>query len=203
MASLKLFVDTRRKKLVQSFKDGSSFTLPPIFQGAVINLDVTLLQDDDRYPNPPYTKIDPATASLDVGIGAYNTDSGATPSFRQNSFTQNSTLQKYTGTLTITEATAKTLLDATSANYVELRFTIHVGSEQVIDLPVKLYTHTRGSGATDPAPTDEYLTKAQIEQLFSKKVMGAGESITLTSPDGTRFAVLYVDDDGATHFDAL
>jgi hypothetical protein len=55
--------------------------------------------------------------------------------------------------------------------------------------------------AAAPAPADSYMTANESLATFARQNGTAGQSITLTSPDGTKQVILYIDNDGLFHSD--
>ena len=198
--TLDLFVNMTERGLVRAADDASPFTLPSrlfvVGDKIPVRL-MLLLRNSYRANQPPFTQITPSGYAVKVGIGA----AGSTTTTEATAMTISGNFMLLTLDLTTTEfATAVTAGTA-------LTFYIKI-SEDGLSYQTVYVASIQGqanttSVSTTPAAGATYLTADEVAALFCKKIMGAGETLTLTSPDGTKQGIASVANDGSTHFDPI
>lgn len=205
---MRLWVDTSRKSLVVS--DLSTVSAPrPIFvQGDTLTLVIVLLDPNAAGGiKAPWSRVSVSGLSCRVGIGTPTSAVGtAAPGIFQNSFTLDVTNNTLTGTLYITPATVASLLGSATSGDSTLEIEIAEGGNYstVYCGSCTLLAELIESAAAPPGvPSDTYMTTNESLAAFVRKIGLAGESVTLTSPDGTKQCILYVDDNGQFHADAV
>jgi len=204
---LRLYVDTARKVLVASQISTAAVRLPAFVQGDTVSLVVQLLE-----PNPaggivaPYSIIPVSGLTLRIGIGTPTAATGsASPGIFQNTFTLDTTLNTFTGTLIITASTVQTLLG--SATEGQSTFEIEVSEsgnyttvfQETCTLKAELIEGT----ATPPAPVDSYMTANETIATFVPKNGSPGIGFTLVSADGLQTILIYCGNDGTLHADPV
>jgi hypothetical protein len=208
MALLKLVVNRAAGTLVRSQSNPASFVIPPLVQGDTLSLEVSVVEDNPTAGIGRVSYVSLGGYSLKIGIGAEPKGDGSiTPFALETSFTLNTEQIAFTGTLALT-ATALTTWLGTSASKqgwleVELYDTSASRYETVYGGPVQIRAQLLAVGSTVALPTDYALGAAQAAATYVRKVGAAGESIILTSANGTKQVLLYVDDDGSFHADPL
>jgi len=203
--ALKVYIDTRRKKTVKSDSDPSFETLPVITQGEVYNLNVYFVEDSGQGIANPFDLVTLSGLGLEVSVGNKNPVAAkSTPAIFQNSFSVNTTLNRFEGSLTIADSDAETLLGSNTSVKTSISFKIIDGStEQDYIFDVVLSASVAPSSNTAPTPAIQYVTKTGGDQTYVKVVGSAGSVIILTSPDGTKQIALGVDDNGAFTSDVI
>lgn len=203
---LALFFDLDGKTLVSSDTNASSYSLPAFFKGDTVPLEITLLKRTSNYPNnysgsPPFTKISVAGLGLKVALGPI----GTTPTIIATSWTQDTTNNKLTGTLYIDPTAAATILGSAAVASTIFEVEAYDGTYYtVFQDTCTLRAELIASGTPGPAPAgDRYLTYSEALSLFARLLGEAGQTITLTSPDGTRQRVLGVNNDGTGKDDII
>jgi hypothetical protein len=196
---LTLFFDITNRRFVQGVKSTGAFILPE-------------LQDQDRIPiqlqilrlspgggsSAPYEIVDPTGYSATVAI--VNSALSTTLALIELSTVEGLYL---TGLLNLNTTEMGTAF--TGVKRIEAVFAVSaddgtgtVGAQRPI---VITYAAIR-SGTPTPTPGISYLTEAQILALVARKVGAAGDTITLTSPDGTKAVILSCDNNGAFNADS-
>lgn len=205
---LRLYVDTARRALVVS--DRSTQPAPRIgfTQGDTVTLVITLLEPNSSGGiSSPYTKVSASGLTLRVGIGTITPATGSTaPSIYQNSFTVDTTANTFTGTLYITPATVASLLgtNKTGEGDFEIEVSESGNYSTVFSGAVTLYGELiEAAGAEPSTPGDTYMTAAECLATFVRKIGEPGAGYTLTSADGTKQCVVYLDNNGAVHQDVV
>ena len=203
--NLKVYIDTRRKKTVKSDSDPSFEPLPVVTQGEVYNLYVYFVEDSGLGIASPYSLVTLSGLSLETSIGNKNPVAAkSTPDIYQNSFSVNTTLNRFEGSLTIADSDAETLLGSNTSVKTHFSFKIIDGAtEQDYIFDVVLSASVAPSSNTAPTPAIQYVTKTLGDQRYVNVVGEAGQIIILTSPDGTKQIALGCDDNGAFTSDVI
>jgi len=202
--SRKLFVNWHKKNLQLS--DESATTVdPPAFQKyETVPLEVVIVEPCDPWGPNDFRRVDITGVSLSVSIN--DTLDDAAPLASQSSWTKDTSLNTFTGELSLNNAGMTSYIGSASTKAAFLEIEVREGASATI----KIYSAEitlKGSvvqlTTTAPSPQDEYLTRAQMEGLFVQFRNGAGKTITLVSPDGSTQRVLGCNDDGTGQDDYL
>lgn len=203
-ATINLFLDVENKLLVTSLTNASPFRgLATAYQYAYYNFQVTPVRPNGNVTGTLYTKLDLDNLTLKMGIGARaggedllaytapgswtkNYDSGASgPGYFSGAFDLNTTEMN----------TAVGSSDSISS-FFEIQLGDSGNYRTAYNSAITIYATVMTSGAAASLPTvaDQYYTKEEIAGLFVK--LYGSETVTLVSPDGTRFRTLGIDNDG-------
>ena len=201
MATVKLdlFVNVTERKLVLSATNPATFTLAPrLFTvGDTVTVRFLLLERVSfSFGQNQLSQINPSGFAVKLGIGVE-------------------------GSTTLTEATATSI----SGNYISMSLDLSTSEfSTAVNAGTAMFFYIKISESgtyqtvyseaitgrkqitsitTTPAAGATYYSKDEVDALFAKLINTAGRTITLTSPDGTKQGILYVADDGSTHFDAV
>lgn len=205
---LRLYVDTARRALVVSDRSTQPAPRLGFTQGDTVTLVITLLEPNASGGiSSPYSKVSVSGLTVRLGIGTPSASTGSSaPSIYQNSFTADTTANTLTGTLYVTPSAVQTLLgsNVTGESTLEIEIAESGNYFTAYSGPVTLYAELiEAAGATPSTPGDTYMTTGESIATFVRKSGAAGESITLTSPDGTKQVILYIDNTGTFHADVV
>lgn len=200
-AALKLYIDTFRKRLVTSDSNGAIFNLPAFFQGDVVAMVIQLLEPDPSVGINGYTKPDISSMSLKFAVSATPTGTagGPTPFVTQFTWTKDTTNRLFTANVAFNTTELNTWLgSAASRNdaYMEIEITEGSAVTTVLQQVFTINAEVIESSTSSVAAGQTALSLETALATFVKFVGNAGETITLTSPDGTKQRILGVDNDG-------
>ena len=119
--NLKLFVDIDNRKLVKSKTSDFPVNLATLFREDWIDLEVTFLEPTGTITSP-LSVVDVAALSIKVAIGNPDVD----PEAFQDTFTRDTTNNKFTGTLNINTTEMVAAFTAASGNTIDRYFEIEV-----------------------------------------------------------------------------
>jgi hypothetical protein len=175
--ALKLYVDYRRKRLVvltAASRSSSDFTLPPWVQNDNVPIEVAIL-DDDGALQPLYTRRDPLTYGLRVGLFV----SGATTQLAyQSTFTVDSTNKVQTANLTANSANQTAALTQDKIDVaLEIEITSDGGLNYETVLPrsrgaTTLEKEAIASAASTVPANDTAVTVANLPGLLAALLRG-------------------------------
>lgn len=198
MSALNLVIDRQNRRLVNY--NGSITTIPPVFQGNVIDLKITVVDPTGSLSGAAYSKVALGSYGLRASIGATptGTSGGPTPLALQNTFTWDSLDNSFSGSLECNTAAIDSHIGsaASAAAYFEVNLTISGTRITILQEVFTLKAVVDEATSTAPTPTDTYLTGADSLALFVKKVGNNGEVIVLKSPGGIYGLELGVSDTG-------
>lgn len=202
---LSLHLDIDANSLVTSINDSSPITPPPFVQGDVIPVQVALLQrSGSTLLTRRYTQLD--DASFAVRIGLVLPHPSAPVVYAAADLTYDATLVRWTGTLSCNTTEITTLLGSASQASATLEIQVSGGGGNIsteYQGAVTVRADGLKTGAPTPVPGVVFPTAAEIAATFMSKVGGAGETLTLVSPDGTKSVILRIDNAGIFHADAI
>ncbi len=199
-ANRRLFCNWYNKTLQISDRNSGTFVLPPFNKYETIPFEIVIVEPDltatgfDRFQ-----RVDISNLSLSVALND-NLDDASLLAY-QPVFTKDEENNVFSGELSLNTAAFNAYLtsaDTTKSAYFEIEMQEGTARSKIYVAQVTLQNSPTIIGNETPTPVDEYYTKAQVEQQFVKKVMPAGESITMTTPDGTKQIVIQPLDDGTT-----
>lgn len=205
LTPLSIFIDLDGKSLVQSATDATAYTLPALVQGDTVQFEVTLLRRTSSYnaafgAAAPFSTVTVAGLSLRVAIGNPTAATGSgTPTIFQNTFTLDTNTNKFTGELELGASACSTLLGSATSGTFTLEIEVAESAKYTtvfqggITLKAELI---EGAATNPPVPSTSYYTAPETDATFVKKFGAAGDGFYLVSPDGTKRAFVYLDDDG-------
>lgn len=190
-AKRRLFVNWINKTLQASDRDGGPIALPFFNKYETVPFEVVILQPDvARVGLAGFSRLDITPLSLSMAINQ-TFDSAATLAY-QPVFAKDETENVFSGELALNTALLNAYLGAADSKpaYFEIEMQEGTARNKILTIPITLQNAVTQVGAIVPGPVDEYLTKAQMFQQFVPKLLGPGETITFTTPDGLNQRVL-------------
>lgn len=208
LQALNLFIETQSGTFVKSATDATPITLRDFVQGDSMLVTVTHLVPTGLFA-APLSKLDfngfALIMSLVGGEGKPTGTSGGPVIIASNAvWTWDSVGVRFSGTLNLNTAAVETFLGdlAVRQTTLEIAVTDTSGNHLTyIQTTVNLRAEVNETAATSPDPSVHYLTATETAAMYVKKVGLAGESFSLTSPDGTKNVLCYCGNDGAFHAD--
>jgi hypothetical protein len=177
-----------------------------VFQGTEISLRVYLLQPTGNSINLPYSTVVIDSSALRIGIDSapIGTTTG-TPAAFQNSFTVNTSISAFEGTIDLNTSGIDTLIGSNST--VDVVFSMDVdqgtGVEQLVEESITVKAQLMAPGATGTVPNDNAIGENVALGTFVKKVGDDGERIMLKDSTGTYGVFISVGSDGEIKFDKI
>lgn len=208
MALLKLVAHRAAGTLVRSQSNPSAYSLPPLVQGDTISLQVSVVEDNPTAGIGRVSYVNLGAYSLKVGIGSVPLGDGSVSPFAlATAFTLNAEQNTFSGSLALNATALTTWLGTASTKQawleIELYDTASAEYETVYGGTVTIRAQLLAVGSTVTLPGDTALGSSEAAATYVRKYGEAGGSIILTSPDGTKQVMLYVDDDGSFHADPI
>lgn len=194
-AARKLFVNWYTKTLQVSDTNGGIFALPPFNKYETIPLEIVIVQPDGSQFNK-FSRVDISSLSISVAIN--DTYDDASPLAYQPTFSKDEDTNTFSGELALNTVAMNAYIGAASTKDAFFEIEIQEGTarSKIFLAEIELQNSVTTTATTTPTPIDEFYTKAQSEQQFIKRVMPAGEQITMTSPSGTFQRIIGVSDAG-------
>ncbi len=195
MGLLALFFDTVSKKLVSGIDDPTTYAFAPYRQGDTPTFDITMLNRiKGTYPFFARKSFGGWTATMAIGSVGASLTSGVSAGLSSDNFTfQNIPLPLNT-------AGINALTDGQGGIYTELQFTeVATGNYFGRRFDCSVEKAVLVPGAVITPAGDRALLLSEAQNGYVKRRGDAGASIELVSPDGTKTALIYVDNDGALH----
>lgn len=200
----KLFVNVHTKTL-QVSDESSTPVDPPVMQKyETIPLCIVLVEPCSPWGPNNFQRVDITGISLTAALN--NTLDDSTPLASNTTWTKNTTLNTFEGELSLNTAGMNAHIGSgeTASAIFELDCTEGATAR------TKIYTRSvtlKGSVlppvSTPPDQLAEYLTRQQADGLYARMHLGAGQTMTFVSPDGTIQLVLGVRDDSTFQTDIL
>ena len=191
-AKRRLFVNWYTKLLQVSDRSGAPIALPAFNKYETIAFEIVIVQPDlSAVGLDKWSRVDISNLSLSVAIN--DTLDDAAPLAQQTVWSKDETENVFSAELALNTAPFNAWFGSSTdpkSAYFEIEFQEGTQRSKIYVAPVIVANAVTQPTTTAPTPIDEYLTKAQTDQQFIKKVMGAGETITLTTPDGLNQRVL-------------
>lgn len=198
---LNLFVDLTNRRLVTSLTDSSQFSLPQFWQEDKVAMTLTIMRASVGNPYAPFAKITPHSGlSMVCKIVTLLGVVLASGTSSYDSATDTLAL-----TLDLNTANMVTAMSGQTTISPVIEFELDDGTNKLtaFQTTIQVLKEYITSASVSPNPLETFLTEAQSNGRFVRKLGQPGEAITLTSPDGSKQVVLYVDDAGAFHADAI
>lgn len=198
---LVLFADLTTRQLVRSLTDSSPFAFPSLFQEDRVRMDITCVRASAGNPYAPFAKVTPHSGlTMVCKIAKTNGTilAAGTSSYSAATDTLTLTLECNTGAM-VTAMSGQTQISAI------IEFELDDGDNAITahQSTISIFKEYITAASAAPSPIDTYLTEAQSNSRFVRKLGAAGEAITLVSSDGTKQVLLYCADDGSFHADAI
>ena len=199
-ARLKLYIDWYNKRLQQGLRNSGLFTLPTFYQGDIVPLQIYLLEPDSDGGPTSFSKVDISNIALSMAVGAAPVGNAAeTPIATQYSFSKNTVESYFYGDLALNVAGVSTLIGAAASAtaYLEIQATEGSSITTLIQQQITIKAEMIEAGSLAVAPAQTPLSMEVALQLFCKKRMDPGETITLVAPAGLKGIVKGALDDGS------
>lgn len=196
-ARIKLYVDWLNKRLQQGLKNGSTFTLPKLYQGDKIPMQVYIVEPDPDAGVNAFAKIDIANMALQLAISTAPVGNAAeTPFVTQYTWSKN-TIEGYFYADVEMGAGVATFLGALSEKdaYMELEITEGASIATVWQGSVTVRAEIIEAGSLQVAAGSTPLSLEVAKQMFASKRMDPGETLTFVSSDGLSSRILGVNND--------
>lgn len=206
MGLLKLYVDVQNRRLITSTRSAQPFTLPAFVQGDVMAVELYLVQPNEAGGlSAPLTLLTETAYTVKIGIVTpHPTSPTAHSVLTLTADPDRANNGRYYGSFPLGAGITSLLGAATS---VTSTFEIELSSAGDIDTAVQVACTVKAAGITsstpDTAAGDTFPTTAEANNTYVKKVGGAGETLLLKSPDGTKSILLWVDNNGTLHTDQV
>lgn len=197
VVNLTLIVNISRGYIQASTSNGTRVAAPSFTVGDQYPVRIAFVEQNGEGPAATFSVLSPSSLGLKVGIGTR----GGTPAVLQTTWTPSGNY--LTGTLDCATAAFSSAVSAGTRLYFEVEVSESGQPNTVYQVEATTRDQVCPTSATTPAPAEEFYTKTEANNTFAKKVGAAGDAITLTSADGTKQVILYVDNDGTFHADAV
>jgi len=198
MGLLILTVDRQAETLVSYL--GSVPSLPPLFQSNVKTIRVQVV-DPTGNPMNPYSLVDLAGYGLRASVGdtPTGTAGGPTPLALQDTFVWNAAGSYFQADLALNTIAIDGFLGAAPAKqaYFEINLTFAGNRTTILQTIFQLKAVVDELTSVAPTPTDQYLTKAECNALYAKKIGLPGERQVYTSASGLHQIEKGCNDDGS------
>jgi len=203
-AAITLYLDVENKALVTSLTNSSSFRgLATAYQYAYFNFYVVPVRPNGNITGTIYEKLDLDNLTIKMAIGARAGGEDLLAYTAPGSWTKvydsgSSGPGYFSGAFDLNTTELNTAMG--SSDSISSFFEIQLGDSSnyrtAYNAGITIYATvmTSGSAATLPTTADQFYTKEEVAGLFAK--LYGSETITLQSPDGTRFRTLGIDNDG-------
>jgi hypothetical protein len=202
---IKLSIDRQNRRLVNYAGGITSF--PPLYQSNVQDFEITIVDPDPSGKLASYVAVDMNGIGLRVAVGPTPTGTAGGPTVPalELSWTWVPASKKYTGALQLNTTPVDNLIGAlpSALAYFEVNTTTSSGRVTVLQTQFTLYAVLDELTTTAPTVTDQYFTKAEMLNLFVKKVGLPGERILLKDENGVYARELGVDSNGAFTSDSV
>lgn len=201
-ARLKLYVNWFEKRLVKGPSNPGTFTLPTFYQGDTVPMQVTLLEPDpDGGPND-FVKvdIDDMALSLAVGTAPTGTSGGPTPLVTQFVWSKDTAEKYFYADVAFSTSGINDHLGSAAEKtdlYLELQITESTSVTTIWQGTIKVRAEVIEATTASVAAGATPLSKEEANQIYARKFMDPGETITFVSEDGTRRRIIGVHDDGS------
>jgi len=170
---LKLYVDTQNNQLVQSDTDASTFTLPTLFQGDVMPVQLQLLEPNSSGGlSTPFNII---TDSYTVKIAICSIASSASSTiYTSATLTYSSSTNLYTGTLILNNTGTPSIASLlTSVSSATALFEVEVSGSGIYSTEAQETVTIKADGIKTGTPMTPpvtgYYTESQADSTFSAK----------------------------------
>jgi len=205
-ARLKLFIDWYSKKLVRGLNDPGPFALPSFYQGDVVPMQVYVVAPNGIY----YSQENVGSMALKFAVSATPTGTPTTPApfvteFAWSKDTSDGSGFFYSEGVAFNTAELNTFLgaEASKTAYLEMEITEASTITTILQTPVTIKAEIVETGTLTVADGQTPLSLEAANQLYAGKVMGAGETIIMKSPDGSVGVILGVNNDGSLRQDPI
>jgi hypothetical protein len=198
---LKLTIDRQNLQLVAGggAVQAGVLSIPGLFQSNTLTLRIQIVDPTGDF-TAPYSIVDLNGIGLRASVGDTPTGAagGPAPLALQDTFVWDAVNKWFSADIALNTAAIDAFLGSAAAKtaYFEINLTGGANRTTILQATFTLKAVVDELGSTVPAPTDQYLTKAESVALFAKRVNDPGVRIVLVSPSGTYGRELGVDDAG-------
>lgn len=206
-ARLKLTVDWFAKRLIRSPSSSTPFTLPAFFQGDIVPVQVQIVEPTSGGGVNSFDIVPVSGMALKLGVSDTPTGTPTTPApfVTQFTWSQDTNSNFFFADVAFNTANLNTFLGASASKtaYLELEITDGSYITTILQDVITIKSEVIETGSLSVAPGQTALSMEVALQLFPKKMMNAGETLTFVSPDGLRRRITGVRDDGSAQDDML
>ena len=200
----KLFINWHTRRRQRSVTDGGLDVVNRLTfaKYETAPFEIVILEPQTEFTGQnQFRRVDITDVSLRMMINDSLDD--ATPLVEQSTWTKNTSNQTFSGNLPLNTAGMNLYMgSADKTPYFEIEITDTNGARvKVLTEICNVIVGIGQVASTSPDPLKEYYTKDEVLGLFMPRRGGAGETITLISPDGTHERVLGMRDDGTPQDD--
>lgn len=192
----RIFANKETKTLQVSDRNGAPFVLPRFTKYETAPLAITIVEPDLAGGGVlRFARVDISPLSLLVSIhSALDT---ASPLTQQATWDKDEVDNVFSGLLPLNVAAMNSYIgsDPTKAAFLEIEWSEDTARSKIV-IPIILENAVTQPGSAGPAPSVEYLTKAETFAQFQPNIMPAGRQSTWTSPNGVWQRIIGVSDNG-------
>ena len=200
-ARLKIYVDWFNKRLQLGSKNAGAFTMPKLFQGDNVPFQIHILEPDPAGTPNKFVNVDVSSMALKFAISdtPTGTSGSPTPFVTQFSWSKDTNENFFYGTVNFATSELNTYLGESDEKtaWLELEITESANVTTIYQGQVTIRAEVNETATVEVAPGETALSLEVAEQMFAKKYMNNGESITFPSEDGTKVTVIYTHNDGS------
>jgi len=193
-ATLNLYVNLHTKKFMASQRSATEFVPPWFSEGDLMPITVKILQPD---PSNPAVFTSPDISAWSLGF-TVETAAGGTPFVNQPTWTKDTGNNRFTANVDFGTAQLSTWLStsATKSGLLKLRLSDGVTTTTIIEQAITIRQNESGANPAAPTPGTRTLTYEEAEQIFARKYMNPGDTITFRTADGTIGRIIGIYHDG-------
>lgn len=167
-----------------------------------VPFEVVIIETSRTRGSQKFDRIDITDVSLKMAINQDLDDPTPLAETSGASWAKNTSTNTFTGVLNLNTALMNSYIGAIDKlPYFEIELTTSTGRYRALFETCSVRVGTLQTTTTSPDPSREYLTKDEMMGIFVPRIMGAGETITWRSPDGTIYRIFGVRDDGTPQDD--
>ena len=193
----RLFVNWWTKQLQISDRNSGPFVLPAFQKYETVPFEIVIVEPAVEAAGlSRFNRVDISNLSISVAVN--DTFDSATPLAYQPTWAKNEDENVFSAELELNTALVNAYIGSSDSKtpYFEIEVQEGTARSKIFQASITLKNSVTTVSPAAPTPLDEYYTKQQAEAQFIRKVMGAGEQITMVSPSGNYLRILGVGDAG-------
>lgn len=200
-------MDWFNKRLIKSRYSSSPFVLPAFFQGDIVPIQIQIVEPNPAGGPNDYVVPEIGSMGLKLAVSATPTGTPTTPApfVTQFTWSQNTNESYFYADVAFNTTELDTFLGsaASATAYLEIEVTESSSITTVLQETFTIKAQIIETGTLTVAAGQTPLSFELANQLFARKLMNPGETLTIPSPDGTRRRILGCNDDGSAQDDVL
>jgi len=206
-ARLKLTVDWTKKKLIRSRSSITPFTLPAFFQGDVVPMQIQIVEPSASGGVNAHDLLDIGSMAMKLGVSDVPTGTPTTPAPFVTLFSWSKDTNEgfFYGEVAFNTTELNTFLGASASAeaYLELEITEGTAITTILQEKITIKSEVVETGTLAVAPGETALSLEVAAQMFAKKFMNPGETITFVSEDSLTRRITGVRNDKSAQDDVL